>query len=274
MPYPHASTQAPIADGVLAGQLVEIERRVITFDPPGIFLSTRPARIDMPEMLDCAEETLDACGIAGSVDVVGHSMGALCSLVLAQERLNRVKRLVLIGPPTGGVWTTMRERGIPFVWAPWDRRFWQVMLDGWRLMRGGGNLAMHKRLDQLFNETSYVDKSLVPRIPVDEGDEKRPPPTRAKWPNAIRNLDVLGRLGDVRAPTLICVGRFDPQTPVACSEELARGIPNVRLVIFEHSGHAPFVEEPDRFIGEITPFLNRSANTSGAGAMVDSTEDN
>jgi proline iminopeptidase len=247
-----------MANGSLARLLQELERQVVTFDPPGIFRSKRPARIDMPEMLECAEEALDASGAHGAVDVVGHSMGALCSLVFAQEQPQRVKRLVLVGPPTGGMWTTVRERGIPFVWHPWDRRFWQVMVDGWRLMRGGGNLAMHKRLDQLFNDTSFVDKSLVARITIHEGDEKRPPPLRARWPNAIRTLDVVSRLADVRAPTLICVGRFDPQTPVAGSEQLAQGIKNARLVIFERSGHAPFIEEPERFADEIAPFLLKS----------------
>lgn len=42
----------------------------------------------------------------------------------------------------------------------------------------------------------------------------------------------------------LLAGRHDPQTPLACSQELVAGIPNAALRIFEHSGHAPFVEEP------------------------------
>ncbi|MGV1008884.1 MAG: alpha/beta fold hydrolase, partial [Dermatophilaceae bacterium] len=34
-------------------------------------------------------------------------------------------------------------------------------------------------------------------------------------------------------------GRQDPQYPPACSQELARGIPESRVVWFDHSGHFP-----------------------------------
>ncbi|MFC2031393.1 alpha/beta hydrolase, partial [Chloroflexota bacterium] len=206
-------------------------------------------------MLDCAEETLGACNIRDPVDVMGHSMGGFCSLALTLERGRRVRRLVLIGPPTGGVLGTLRSRGIPFIWPPWDLRFWQVCLWGIRLMRGGGNLAVHKRLFRFMQYPSFVDKSLLPRVTVEEGDQHRAAPVRMRWPNAIRGLDYRERLGKVRAPTLICVGRFDPQTPVACSEELARGIPGARLVIFERSGHSPFVEEPEQFATELVSFF-------------------
>jgi proline iminopeptidase len=54
---------------------------------------------------------------------------------------------------------------------------------------------------------------------------------------------------------LICVGRFDPQAPAPCSEELAAGIPGSRLVIFEHSGHYPFTEEPEKFTQVVSEFL-------------------
>ncbi len=128
---------------------------------------------DMPEMLGCAEEALDVCGAADAVDVVGHSMGGLCSLGLALERPDQVRRLVLVGAPTGGWRNTMRARGIPFYWPPWNPRFWRVVLWGMRLSRGGGNLALHKRLDQLFADVSYVGKSLVPQITIEEGDEHR-----------------------------------------------------------------------------------------------------
>jgi proline iminopeptidase len=45
---------------------------------------------------------------------------------------------------------------------------------------------------------------------------------------------------------------------MACSEELARGISGARLVVFEQSGHLPFVEEPERFLRELNGFLESS----------------
>lgn len=50
------------------------------------------------------------------------------------------------------------------------------------------------------------------------------------------------------------MGRYDSQTPVGCSVELAKGIPGAALAIFERSGHAPFAEERPRFTGALGAF--------------------
>jgi pimeloyl-ACP methyl ester carboxylesterase len=56
----------------------------------------------MAEMHDCAEAALDACGIAGPVDGLGHSMGGLAMLAFAIEHPGRIRRLVLVGTGSGG----------------------------------------------------------------------------------------------------------------------------------------------------------------------------
>ena len=74
--------------------------------------------------------------------------------------------------------------------------------------------------------------------------------------NLWQEVDYATRLGQVRAPTLICAGRFDPQTPLPCSEELKEGIPAARMILFEKSGHSPFIEERDFFMQTVEAFLN------------------
>lgn len=69
------------------------------------------------------------------------------------------------------------------------------------------------------------------------------------------NYDVSGRLGEIRMPTLVTVGRQDWITPVEAANELAHGIPGARLEIFEHSGHAPQDEEPDAYLRLVRSFL-------------------
>ena len=60
--------------------------------------------------------------------------------------------------------------------------------------------------------------------------------------------NVLDRLGEINVPTLILSGREDWITPPAQGgERLHAGLPNSELVIFEESGHFPFIEEPERF---------------------------
>lgn len=73
-----------------------------------------------------------------------------------------------------------------------------------------------------------------------------------------RNLaefDLTARLHEIKCPTLVVVGRHDWITPVAASEEIAAGVPNSKLVVFEKSGHSPQFEETGRFLEVVSGFL-------------------
>ena len=73
----------------------------------------------------------------------------------------------------------------------------------------------------------------------------------------IPTFDLTGRLGEIEVPTLVIVGRHDWITPVEASEEIVKGIPQAELVVFEHSGHSPQQEEPERFTTVVRDFLQR-----------------
>jgi proline iminopeptidase len=63
------------------------------------------------------------------------------------------------------------------------------------------------------------------------------------------NYNTLSRLHEIKVPTLITAGRHDFITPPAQgAERLHKLIPNSKLVIFEDSGHFPFVEEQEKFL--------------------------
>jgi proline iminopeptidase len=67
--------------------------------------------------------------------------------------------------------------------------------------------------------------------------------------------DRLTALLIAQVPTLVTVGRYDYVTPLHFSEEMDREIPDSQLVIFEHSGHSPQVEETDKFREVVQDFL-------------------
>ncbi len=70
-------------------------------------------------------------------------------------------------------------------------------------------------------------------------------------------FNVLSRLGEITVPTLIMAGRHDWITPPAQgAERLHAGLPNAKLVIFEESGHFPFIEEHDKFVHAVRDWLN------------------
>jgi proline iminopeptidase len=69
-------------------------------------------------------------------------------------------------------------------------------------------------------------------------------------------FNVLSRLGEISVPTLVLAGRHDWITPPAqAAERLHAGLPNSQLVIFEESGHFPFIEEQDKFVTSVSEWL-------------------
>ena len=254
-PYPHASGGGPMIDGAFASLAVGCGFQVCTFDPPGQYRSTRASRVTLGEILDCAAETLDVLGLSGPTDVAGHSMSALCAFCFALAHPGRVARLVLIGTPPGSGLAIVRYRAMPFCWPPWHPDLWRMLIWGSLLARGRGSLATHKKLDLLQDRANFVDQSFVSPIVIEPGDWHRPPPPRDRWWLAIRKARLVPRASDLRCPALLIVGRHDPQTPVRVSRALHTRIGGSRLVIFERSGHSPFIEEPERFAQVLTGFL-------------------
>jgi len=68
-------------------------------------------------------------------------------------------------------------------------------------------------------------------------------------------VELLPELRNYTGPALIMGGRFDRICPPINQVEIADALPGARLVIFEKSGHAPFIEEPLRFLTVFSGFL-------------------
>jgi pimeloyl-ACP methyl ester carboxylesterase len=252
MPGPHRFQQPGMrmADALIKG-LEQLNRQVITFDPPGSGKSSRPAHLSTLEMHICATETLEACGHNGAVDAMGHSMGGLVTLAYAIEHPPRVKRLVLVGTGSGGP-AYMNAPG-----ALWNRShpaFWRMALLG-ILQMIWPRLATERWMMNFIQMQSFQDQRLVQTKPIEPEDWLRPKRGRSEWHRVARKLDYSSRLGEIEAPALILCGWHDPQYPPACSQELAAGIPRSKLVFFEHSGHYPFLEEPKAFWKAVREFL-------------------
>jgi len=65
--------------------------------------------------------------------------------------------------------------------------------------------------------------------------------------------DWRGLLPSIETPTLILTGRHGGVYP-ACAY-MAAHIPGAKLVVFEHSGHVPFYEEPAKFNAVVAEFV-------------------
>jgi proline-specific peptidase len=70
----------------------------------------------------------------------------------------------------------------------------------------------------------------------------------------LRTWDRTADLGRIEVPTLITVGRHD-QIPPSCAETIRAGIPDSRVVVFEHSGHVAHLEEREAYLAAVRDFL-------------------
>lgn len=72
----------------------------------------------------------------------------------------------------------------------------------------------------------------------------------------LQRYDVRDRLHEITVPSLIIGGRHDVHVSPAWSEMIADNIPGARLAIMEHSGHFPWLDEPENFFRMINDFLH------------------
>jgi pimeloyl-[acyl-carrier protein] methyl ester esterase len=94
---------------------------------------------------------------------------------------------------------------------------------------------------------------------------QNPAPLAKLW-ESLAAQDFRGRLSAVAVPSLIIHGRFglyDAET----SRFLARELPNAERISFASSGHAPHLEEPERFNRTITEFHDRLTAPTPAAAL-------
>jgi L-proline amide hydrolase len=70
----------------------------------------------------------------------------------------------------------------------------------------------------------------------------------------LKDWSVVDKLHAIRAPTLLCSGRFDEATP-GTVQPFFDDIPDVRWEIFENSSHMPFIEEPHHYLDVVEGFL-------------------
>ena len=82
-------------------------------------------------------------------------------------------------------------------------------------------------------------------------------------------IDWRDMLETISIPTLVCVGRYDRNAPVPAAEHVANSVPQGQLVIFEHSAHAPFYEEPEEFNGVLERFIERTLEATLGESLSD-----
>jgi pimeloyl-ACP methyl ester carboxylesterase len=228
-----------VIDGIAANH------RVIVFDNRGIGASGGSTPVSVEAMARDAVAFIRALGLK-QVDLFGFSLGGMVAQVIAQEEPQLVRKLVLTGTgPAGGegmdrvtpiTLKAMVKGGLTFK-DPKTYLFFTRTRNG--------RTEARKFLRRLKERTEDRDKAISPIA------------FRAQlkaikaW--ATRQPQDLSR---VQQPALVANGDQDLMVPSSNSVDLARRLPNARLVkLYPDAGHGGIFQYHDQFVPEVLEFL-------------------
>jgi pimeloyl-ACP methyl ester carboxylesterase len=192
------------------------------------------SKIDCPLSADLYADDLDAFidyHRWDKVALVGHSLGAVTSMVYALRRPERVSRLVLMGAAAHYEMKWKRpevtEETYPAVLRESNKRAAPFFfLDAYP--------AVQRRVMASWSSIVFpVHRNLI----------------------QLMHPDLRPRISSLQVPTLIIAGEMDRSTPVESARWLSENIPGARLVVIPQTGHFMFMEQPEVVGHHIQQFL-------------------
>lgn len=194
----------------------------------------------------------DAAGLAGALDagpvlLLGHHSGAGVAMEAALRHPDRIRGLVLVGATPGelGRAESLAD-GFEAPPTPPEAEVLQRVPPGSdaeleATMAGLEQFFFH-RLGRPEAGTTFARSTFSAAV---ARDAYMP----LAWWSAV------DRLGGLDVPALVLVGRHDAFNGPFQSSRIARHAPRATPVVLEESGHLPWVEEPEAFVGAVAAWL-------------------
>lgn len=199
------------------------------------------------------------------ISILGHSYGGLVALAYAIRYPDAVNKLILADSSWGGEMSEAhRENGLHELQNQYPETYDRLT----KLHEKGFHSCSkeYREADDsppgflLFYDNSNFQKliktgeppesAVLCAIDGDDGDFVAGP--------EMAKLDFHRQLKDLKMPALIVAGRFDRGMLPRYALKFKTYAPQVHLVLFEKSGHFPFIEETERFIQAVMDFLRGS----------------
>lgn len=221
--------------------------RVMAVDLRGHGRSTRGERpLELATMADDVHRVVDALGLSGCL-LVGHSMGGMVALQLAQElaedeRRRRFCGVALVSSASG-----------PFVKVPGWKSVLAVGTPAWSRLalvaERTGALAAPARDMRWWSARLGFGAEAVPAQVrfVEELHAACTPAVLVELLPVLAGLDLSAGLVDVELPVLVVVGTHDRLTPPRYARRTAHGLPHGQLVELPRCGHMPMLERRREF---------------------------
>ena len=225
-------------------------RRVVMYDQRGTGRSTSVTPgtpLTLADQLADMEAVRKSLG-AEEVDLPGHSYGG--SLVMAYTARNpqRVKRLLIVdsAAPKWKDTIFLFSQVFPDVNERVDGFEFASQFGDSTAIEGG----IREYLSMLFWDPDRRDAFL--RQFSAKGFRRH---VNEALDADMARYDLNPELPKFRLPVVVMTGRHDMNVAPLIAWKIHKAIPGSRLVIFERSGHLPFLEEPERFKKEVENFL-------------------
>ncbi|MDH6578076.1 alpha/beta hydrolase [Kitasatospora sp. MAP5-34] len=243
------------------------------------YLAGEPAGID--QLGGDLKAVLDAVAPEGPLVLVGHSMGGMTVMALADQHpelfRERVAGVALVGTLAGG-WNSV-TLGLPAVGAKLLRRVAPgvVKLLGRQVELVEATRRLGTDLTGVFyRRFSFGTKDVDPGVArfAEQLLDATPIDVVAEFYPAFATHEKTAALATLTGiPTLVLAGTRDLLTPPEYSEAIARALPDAELVLIQDAGHLVMLECPDLVDQRLAALLLRAAGYAGAAPLPQAVRD-
>ena len=227
-----------VIDGVAA------HHHVIAFDNRGVGATGSKVPSDLEQMGSDAIVFIEALGL-DQVDLFGFSLGGAVAQMIALQRPDLVRRVVLTGTGPrggGGIWK------MPFIVGGAYAKAFLFRKDPRHFLffprTAEGKKAAKDYFARLGERTRDLDRPI--------SGQARLAQLRAITSAGLHAPDDLSM---IKAPVLVANGDNDLMVSSAHSADMARRLPDAKLVIYPDSGHGGIFQYHREFVPEVLAFL-------------------
>jgi pimeloyl-ACP methyl ester carboxylesterase len=233
-----------------------------------------PATID--QLGQDLRAVIDAVAPEGPLVLVGHSMGGMTIMALADGHpelfRDRVAGVALIGT-TAGNWHGVTVEGLPAYGTKLLHRVAPGVLKALGRQAAlveRGRKASSEFTALLYRRFSFGSENVDPAVArfSERMIESTPIDVVAEFYPAFGAHDKVAALAALQGrPVLVLGGTRDLLTPPEHSEAIAAAIPGAELVLVPEAGHLVLLERPDLVNAHLAALLTRAAEAARAAPL-------
>ncbi len=203
----------------------------------------------------------------GTVHLVGESRGGACVFFLALQHPEVVRDIVIVDSDTAAPGSSAAGAEAS------DKCPKEPESEAWKCsLLAASSLPDQAFDDEFFLEGKYMSllpksQETVAKLKAGAGGELATANGFNRW--KAEWFARIAKEGVLQVPVLIYWGKSDPLSPPANGQALydllAKNNPRVRITILDKAGHFPFREFPQKFVDDVTSFIQQAKSQTDAG---------